>query len=230
MKLQDRIDTKFMFKNSVLPELFKKMQPHYKVLSIDGNRFNHYETLYFDTDNFGLYIKHHNGKLNRYKFRSRRYVESDLNFFEIKFKNNKGRTIKDRIKRPDIVKLIADKSSELVRAISDVDPNSLQPKLWVNYVRITFVSKTSQERLTIDTFLTFKNETKNIHYEGLVIAEVKRASGRDKSEFVELMKSFSIARKSISKYCLGVITLHPELKRNIFKPTLLYLNKLLKAS
>lgn len=230
VKLQDRVDTKFMFKNTVLPELFEQMQPHYKVLTIEGQRFNHYETLYFDTDNFGLYIKHHNGKTNRFKFRSRRYVESDLNFFEIKFKSNKGRTIKDRIKRPEIVKLIADKSKELVKTISNVDPDSLKPKLWVNYVRITFVSKTSQERLTVDTVLTFKNDVRELHYEGLVIAEVKRASSRDRSHFVDLMKSFSIAEKSISKYCLGVITLHPELKRNIFKPTLLYLNKLLKAS
>ncbi len=230
VKLQDRIDTKFMFKDTVMPDLFRKMEPHYRVLSIENQRFNHYETLYFDTDNFGLYIRHHNGKLNRYKFRSRRYVESDLNFFEVKFKNNKGRTIKDRIKRPEIVKIIADKSGDLVRSISNIDPDSLKPKLWVNYVRITFVSKGSQERLTVDTILTFKDEEQEIEYKGLVIAEVKRSSSRDKSQFVELMKSFSIAQKSISKYCLGVVTLHPELKKNTFKPTLLYLNKLLQAS
>lgn len=230
VKLQDRVDTKFMFKESDMPELFRRMSEHYKVLEIKGQRFNHYETLYFDTHSFNLYIRHHNGKANRYKFRSRRYVESDLNFFEVKFKNNKGRTIKDRIKRPEIVKLIADKSKDLVNSISNVDPSSLEPKLWVNYVRITFVSKTSQERLTVDTMLTFKNDIQEHLYSGLVIAEVKRASGRDKSHFVDLMKSFGIAQKSISKYCLGVITLHPELKKNVFKPTLLYLNKLLKAS
>lgn len=230
VKLQDRIDTKFMFSDAFLPELFEKMVPHYRVLEIENQRFSNYETLYFDTENFGLYLRHHNGKLNRYKFRSRRYVESNLNFFEIKFKNNKGRTIKDRIKRPEMVTVMADKPSQLVRSISNIDPASLHPKLWVNYVRITFVSKNSQERLTVDTVLTFKDEQQTINYKGLVIAEVKRASGRDKSQFVELMKSSSIAQKSISKYCLGVITLYPELKRNVFKPTLLYLNKLLKAS
>ena len=230
VKLQDRVDTKFMFSDAFLPALFEKMAPHYRILKIEENRFNHYETLYFDTEKFDLYTKHHNGKLNRYKFRSRRYVESELNFFEVKFKNNKGRTIKDRIKRPEIVKVIADKSSELVRSISNIDPLTLKPKLWVNYVRITFVSKNSQERLTVDTQLTFKDDTQCLNYNGLVIAEVKRARAKDKSRFVELMKAFSINQKSISKYCLGVITLNPEIKKNIFKPTLLYLNKLLKAS
>ncbi len=230
VKLQDRVDTKFMFKDSILPGLFSKMKEDYKLLEIDGLRFNHYETLYFDTEKFGLYIRHHNGKLNRYKFRSRRYVESNLNFFEVKFKNNKGRTIKDRIKRPDIVSTIADKSHELITSISNVDPATLHPKLWVNYVRMTFVNKHSEERLTIDTQLTFKDEAQTILYKGLVIAEVKQGSARDKSPFIDLMRMYSIAHKSISKYCLGVITLNPKIKRNRFKPTLLYLNKLLKAS
>ncbi|MBK6987513.1 MAG: VTC domain-containing protein [Bacteroidetes bacterium] len=90
VSLQDRLDTKFMFKDSLLPALLERMKENYFVLEIKGKRYNHYETLYFDTSDFGLYLRHHNGRVNRYKFRSRRYVESDLNFFEIKFKNNKG--------------------------------------------------------------------------------------------------------------------------------------------
>jgi hypothetical protein len=230
VKLQDRVDTKFMFRDNLLPVLFREMSRYYRVLEIDGNRYNNYETLYFDTHTFDLYIKHHNGKLNRFKFRSRRYVESDLHFFEVKFKNNKGRTIKDRIKRPEIESTIRDKSLELVKSISNIDPATLHPKLWVNYLRMTFVAKDSHERLTIDTFLTFKDEKQTKMYEGLVIAEVKQGSSRDKSHFIDLMKSYNVAQRSISKYCLGVISLHPEIKRNRFKPTLLYLNKLLKAS
>ena len=41
---------------------------------------------------------HQNKKLNRYKIRQREYLISDISFFEIKFKSNKGRTIKKRIK------------------------------------------------------------------------------------------------------------------------------------
>ncbi|MFM2135844.1 MAG: hypothetical protein RL021_1244 [Bacteroidota bacterium] len=230
VKLLNRVDTKFMFNARHLPSVLEGMKEHYYVLDIAGKRFSHYETLYFDTERFDLYLLHHNGKTNRYKFRSRRYVESDLFYFEVKFKNNKGRTIKERIKRPEIVHEITGKSEELVRSASPVDPSVLRPRLWVNYVRITFVNKLSQERLTIDTGLHFIEDGRKVDYNGLVIAEVKQGSGLDKSPFMTLMKSKGIRENSISKYCLGVISLHPEIKKNRFKPTILYLQKLLKAS
>lgn len=230
VKLMDRVDTKFMFRAELLPRLFEGMTDNYYVLEIGGKRYTHYETLYFDTTGFQLYLSHHAGKLNRYKFRARRYVESDLCFFEVKFKNNKGRTVKERIKRPQIITAISDKSEDLVLSSSNINPSSLKPQLWVNYLRITFVNKHSQERLTVDTELHFVDDKGRIDYRGLVIAEVKQGSGRDQSAFIDLMRKFRIKEKSISKYCLGVISLHPELKHNRFKPTILYINKLLKAS
>jgi hypothetical protein len=183
--------------------------------------------LYFDTKDFDLYRIHHNGKLNRFKFRCRKYVESNLHFFEVKFKNNKGRTIKDRIKRPEIIRQISGKAEELVKSVTNVDPALLQPKLWVNYVRITFVNKISQERLTIDTDLTFVDDYKKVKLEGLVIAEVKQGKASDTSPFISLMRQNKVLQNSISKYCLGVISLNPAIKKNRFKPTLLYINKLL---
>ncbi|MFM2207864.1 MAG: hypothetical protein RL213_1839 [Bacteroidota bacterium] len=230
VKLLDRVDTKFMFNARLLPAVLEAMRKDYYILDIAGKRYNHYETLYFDTAGFDLYRLHHNGKQNRFKFRARRYVESDLYYFEVKFKNNKGRTIKERIKRSEITYEITGKTEELVRSASTVDPSVLQPRLWVNYVRITFVNKRSQERLTVDTGLNFVEDGRKVSYDGLVIAEVKQGSGLDKSPFIALMKSSGIRENSISKYCLGVISLHPEVKQNRFKPIVLYLNKLLKAS
>ncbi len=230
VSLQDRLDTKFMFNEALLPELLQQMKSRYFVLEINEKRYSHYETLYFDTAEFGLYLRHHNGRINRFKFRSRRYVESNLNFFEIKFKNNKGRTIKERIKRPELVREINDNARDFVRSISPIDPDSLVPKLWVNYRRLTFVNKTSAERLTIDMNLNFVDTSNTIFYKGLVIAEVKRSKANEKSPFISLMRKYSVLEKSISKYCLGVITLNKNIKKNNFKPTLLYLNKLLKAS
>ena len=68
VKLQDRIDTKFMFKDDILASVLNRMKEDYYVLDINGIRFNHYETLYYDTKDFDLYLRHHNGRLNRYKF------------------------------------------------------------------------------------------------------------------------------------------------------------------
>ncbi|MCX6274038.1 MAG: polyphosphate polymerase domain-containing protein [Bacteroidetes bacterium] len=227
VKLQDRVDTKFMFRDILLPRIFQDMQKHYRILEVSGFRYSNYETLYYDTENFALYLQHHNGKQNRFKFRSRKYVESNLHFFEVKFKSNKGRTVKNRIKHHEIVKELEGKASEFLVETSGHDPSQYKARIWVNYRRHTFVSKTTQERLTIDTNLTYLDDKSRKTYDGLVIAEVKQGSALDKSPFIALMKKYHVRENSISKYCLGVISLHPEIKKNRFKPTLLYLNKLL---
>jgi len=229
VKLQDRVDTKFMFRNTILGPVFKDMVKDYRILEIANYRYSNYETLYFDTDDFSLYRQHHNGKLNRYKFRSRKYVESDLHFFEVKFKSNKGRTVKERIRHHEIVKELEGQAKEFLIEVSGHDPAIYKAQIWVNYKRHTFVSKTTQERLTIDTDLTFIDDKNRKTYNGLVIAEVKQGSSLDKSPFIALMKKYGVRAKSISKYCLGVISLHPEIKQNRFKPTLLYLNKILST-
>src|SRR5690348_13827055 len=98
VKLMDRMDLKFVFSMNELPFILSEVKPYYRSLEASGTRISRYETLYYDTHDFELYNRHHSGKMNRYKVRSRKYVESDLHFFEVKYKNNRGRTIKTRIK------------------------------------------------------------------------------------------------------------------------------------
>jgi len=97
VKLMNRIDTKYTFSIDLLPTIMQLIKADYKVLEIDGNRKSSYKTLYYDTKEFSLYTKHHNGQLNRYKIRHRTYQETGDGFLEVKFKTNKGRTIKRRI-------------------------------------------------------------------------------------------------------------------------------------
>ena len=98
VKLMDRIDSKYMFTLQMLPGILEASKTHYYVTSINDQRYSSYESVYYDTDDYSLYHQHHSGKLNRCKIRQRTYTESKLNFLEIKFKNNKGRTTKTRIK------------------------------------------------------------------------------------------------------------------------------------
>ena len=93
----NRIDTKYVLPVTFLEELLQTLKEEYSVLQFEGQRCRAYETTYFDTPNRAFYQTHHNGKLNRYKVRYRRYPASDSGFFEIKKKNNKSRTIKKRI-------------------------------------------------------------------------------------------------------------------------------------
>lgn len=225
VKLMDRTDTKFTFHVNVLTSILQKVLQHYKVLNVEGHLVNRYKTLYYDTQEFDLYNKHHSGKLNRYKIRHRTYVESQLGFLEIKFKNNKGRTIKTRIKELDLPKLNEGKSFDFLQKSLPFHPESLVPKIWVNYSRVTLVNKQSAERVTIDLNLEFEAEGCKKNLDHLVIAEVKQDS-KIQSPFVAVMREFGIREGSISKYCFGVVSTYNSVKRNNFKQKLLNLDKI----
>ena len=224
--LLDRLDTKFVFRAEMLPNVFEKMKIYYRVLDINGTRLNKYETLYYDTPDLELYLKHYYGRVNRYKVRFRKYVGSALSYFEIKFKNNKGRTLKSRVKRPDIEQTIQGKSEKLLKEKTHYQPHNLSPVLWNNFYRITFVSKTAPERLTIDLDLQFKNDARSVDLPRLIIAELKHNRSLVPSAFISIMKQCKIKQDSISKYCLGVLTLFKNIKRNNFKRNLTTINKI----
>lgn len=224
VKLLDRTDTKFVFNYNQLAVILNSLQEYYKVLDVNGIKQSRYETLYFDTDDFKLYHEHHNGRTSRYKVRYRKYVESDLIFFEVKYKNNKGRTIKSRVKRKNIDDVIEGKAIGLINEKTPLNPESLQAKLWVNYSRITLVNKTTTERLTLDINLQFKKGEDVLTYQNLVIAEVKQEKV-GASPFLKVMKANRVREGSISKYCFAVVSLIKGVKKNKFKSKLLTLNK-----
>ena len=197
VKLMDRKDTKYVFKFQQLPEYLEQLKNDYSILVVETNRVSRYESLYFDTKKFDLYHSHHRGKPNRFKIRFRKYVASNLNFFEIKFKNNKGRTIKSRVKQKEIDGFITDKAEVLLKEKTPLFPNELEAKLWVNYSRITFVNKNFPERVTIDIDLSFKKDEEYKTIPNLVIAEVKQDKAAV-SVFIKIMKKNHVRAGSIS--------------------------------
>jgi len=223
VKLMNRTDTKFAFSFLKYEQLLEELKPFYNVLQIEDKRICRYKTLYYDTKNLGLYIKHHNGELNRYKIRHRTYLDSNVGFLEVKFKNNKGRTIKDRILSKDVPLTWENDALSFLNALLPFEPISLIPAIWVNYSRITLVSKVSAERLTIDLDLEFVKEGLTKKLSNLVIAEVKQEK-RSPSSFMTVMKKYHIREGSISKYCMGIALTCNEVKRNNFKQKLLTLN------
>lgn len=226
VKLMDRTDTKFLFNINDLESVLNAAKNHYRILDIENNRISRYKTLYFDTENFKLYNEHHAGKLNRYKIRHRTYLESNLGFLEVKFKSNKGRTLKTRIKEINIPDLNSGKAFDFLKKILPFDPIILLPKLWVNYSRITLVNKTSAERLTLDLNLEFEKDGETKSLNQLVIAEVKQDS-KITSPFVAFMKHKHIREGSISKYCFGVASSFSHVKKNNFKRKLLNITKII---
>ena len=225
VKLMSRSDTKFAFKISKLPELLNQMIPFYRVLEINGKLIHDYKSLYFDTDDRKFYLDHHNGRVNRNKVRFREYVGSDLTFLEIKRKNNKGKTIKKRIKVDSINDDLSVKQKEYIHSIigSNIILNSKQ---WINFSRITFVHKVRKERLTIDINLNFKEKDRRGDLNQIAIGEVKQERMSRLSDFMRIAKDLHILPIRISKYCMSTLELNPELKQNRFKEKTLFLTKL----
>jgi hypothetical protein len=226
--LLDRSETKFVFHERRLPEVLNALLAEYRVLEINGNRLNHYRTLYFDTPDFALFRRHQAGGRNRYKVRSRTYLDTDVSFLEVKHKVNESRTIKNRVRTQDFVEQLSPKSARFLDTTLPQNQWELEPKLWNQYTRITLVGKHRPERVTIDLNLQFiDNDGQTMTLPGLVIAEVKKSGADHDSSFTRHMRAMSIRPTGFSKYCVGVSMLYDEVKHNSFKPKLRMISKLI---
>ena len=81
-----RFDTKFILPADALPPLLNYFNKNFSILEITGQRKHFYDTVYFDTPDYKLYLDHHKGKPNRMKVRIRKYETTGEVFFEVKHK------------------------------------------------------------------------------------------------------------------------------------------------
>lgn len=215
--LLSRIDTKYLIPVKHLPRLLLELSSHYLVFETERTRLHPYRTLYFDTPDFTLYQRHHAGGRNRYKVRSRAYLNSNLAFLEVKFKTNKKQTIKNRVRTSTFTTHLTPETYPFLADHCPLDPTQLEPNLYNDYSRITLVSKTRPERLTLDLDLQFWNESDHGEVPGIVIAELKQEVQRHASPLTQMMREFHLRDGSFSKYAMGVTLLYPHLKQNRFK-------------
>ncbi len=225
VKLMDRIDRKYWFHISLLNELLEAAEPFYDILEINGNRLMQYRSVYFDTaDNF-MYLKHHNRKLSRYKVRRRIYVSSNDSFFEIKLKTNKKRTIKNRIESNFSDEKIVDSESAFLKEKTPFHSTELGKTLNNQFYRITLIHKNKLDRCTIDIQPEFWNKNGKIEFKNLVIFELKRGKSLKASPMVSILRTLKIRQRGLSKYCTGRAFLEPNLKQNAFKPRLMFIRR-----
>ena len=225
VKLMDRTDSKFCLHRHQLPDILEALKNDYSMLEIHGESIFPYDTTYFDTADDKMYINHQNGKRNRYKIRVRQYVVSEDNFLEIKFKNNKGRTLKKRIKRPDFNSEFKNNEFGFLENSSPYSGSELQPKILSFFNRITLVDNEFTVRVTIDTLPGFKNEEKEIIIKDLVIIEIKQSKSNKTALINKVLRDKKVGRQGFSKYCIGRSLLEENIKKNKFKPLLIRLKK-----
>jgi len=216
VKLLDRVETKVVFPRSKLLSVLNQMESSYDMLCIDGLSEFEYESQYFDTPEFRMYLNHQNQRSERYKVRRRKYVDSGIEFFEVKKKTNK-RTIKNRILNRSTQCSINPIENDFLQKHSPYSSKMLIPQLKSKFKRITFVDKLKNERLTIDFDLAFMQNGITITIPWMVIAEIKQDLFTIRSPFLTTIKSMGYHPVSISKYCLGTSLLNSNLKSNGIK-------------
>lgn len=224
--LLNRTDTKYVMATDDMLTALRHLHNDYRVLMINGVCLNHYQTLYFDTADFALYHRHHAGAADRYKVRSRAYVESNLAFFEVKHKTNKKRTIKNRMQTEEMQTKVNRETAVFLNRHYPYEAAALLPVLWNSFTRITLVSRYRPERVTLDMDLVSQRGNVRAALMGIVIAEVKREGFTLDSDFIRQMRNLRIQPTPISKYCLGASAIYPQLKQNNFKPKHLLVQKL----
>jgi hypothetical protein len=222
VRLMNRIDTKYVTTAHVLDQLLEAAGAEYRVQVIDGCRNMPYYTLYFDTEQYAMYMAHLHGKKRRQKIRLRRYA-SGTSFLEVKRKNNKGRTDKRRIECSSIE---ADGADEFIAQNSMFQTSALRRRIENNFNRITLVNRAMTERVTIDTNLRFHNFVTDEYCDlpDVVVIELKR-DGNSASQLLGYLRDLRVTQGSFSKYCMGMALTDPTLKNNRFKPRLLNLRK-----
>lgn len=218
--LQERIDTKYLLDEALLPEILDEIKDDYTVLHVAGKSIQPYLTLYYDTESYANYFAHHNGRRPRFKIRMRKYVNSSASFLEVKEKNRKGRTVKSRLQINDIANRLAPQHYQFISEVFPLGLVPLKPVIWNRYDRLTLVNKHTLERVTVDLGFNAFNQNGFISWDRLAIVEIKRGSRSLCSGFYQAIRERYIRPVNFSKYCVSLALLTPELKANRFKPNI----------
>jgi VTC domain len=226
-ELQMRVDRKYIVEHDTLSRLFDQVGADYVALEIDGERLQHYDSIYFDTPGLMGYRHHLQGRRRRFKCRTRLYG-GETCFFDLKLKGRRGETVKHRLPLSAL-----DHGSLGPRATSFLNqklleeygcraPDDLVPMLHTSFSRLTLVHATRPERLTFDFGIRAgiaRDEERYRIRPNRVLIETKSAAQLGVVD--RLLPGLGARPLSMcSKYCLGVALTNPALPTNLYKPLL----------
>ncbi len=226
--LMRRKDNKYLFSFLSLDGILEAIGDHYRVLEIEGQRSQHYRTVYYDTASHDMYHRHHRGMANRYKVRFRRYLASDEVFLEVKHKDAKGITRKKRIPGTNNELGIRAREEAFLGEHTPFSPEAIGPVMENHFRRITLVRDGRGERLTLDYGLGFRSliQDRELDFPGISVAEIKYQGHLASSPVHLALRSARITPGRFSKYCIGMAMLHPELKQNRFREKAMRVGKI----
>lgn len=240
-----RKDRKYILHINELKDILDHLIKDYAIVSNNGNIVSNYITRYLDSDDLKHYYDHLHGRLNRLKYRIRTY-EDGQSYFEIKGKRNTGYTMKSRVEVGNdkndggdqyLIDEVTQKGldhhygssaedQKLLTEWNRLKDKGYKDQMQIQYDRITLFSNDFREKITIDLHLNFEKDDASWSSDNLVIMESKMTQNHI-SVFRELMRALHIGETSFSKYCFGIATLVPSIKRNNFKQLLRITEKII---
>ena len=212
-QLHDRVESKVILADRDLPAAIARLANHYRVMEHQDERFQHYRNDYFDTHDLRNYHEHHNRNGRRIKVRYRTYANSDLTFFEVK-RSVHGRTVKERRKSELPVASMLRADAAFFFRKTGWRPSLLHPSVSISYDRILLVKRDFSERVTIDINLRYVQNGVLAETPGLAICEFKQPRLDLRSPAMEALDRHP---QMFSKYCMGIASCDPSLRRNRFK-------------
>lgn len=235
-ELQTRVDRKYFVAAADFGRLIGALARDLRVLEIDGQRTFGYESVYFDTPTLLTYKAHVQRRRQRFKARTRTYTDSGLCMFEVKLTGTRGETVKERVKHPAGQRNVLTPEAVrhlhtcLRRSYGHGVPAGLAPVLTTTYRRTTFVSRTGDVRLTCDVGLVCRDGARQVRDTGTHILVESKSAGQAAGPD-EILRDLGVRPAAVSKYCVGVAALHPDLPSNHWHRTLRrYFGPLTRAS
>lgn len=218
---QTRSDRKYVVDAAMLHELSRVLEPGTRVLDIDGRTVFGYESVYFDTPGLRSYRDAAHRRNNRFKVRTRTYLDSGLMRLEVKAKDRRGQTMKHRNhKEGDPYELSAGDRRFIDGHVRDPETvRSLGPMLTNSYHRTTLALPDLEGRVTVDIGLCFRApDGQPWIVDHVAIIETK--AGRHPTSVDRWLWSRHIRPQKVSKYCTALAFLHPELPANRWRTVL----------
>ena len=218
--LQTRVDTKYL----LAPDAYRRFRGYlaaggdWACLDIGGRRRFAYESVYFDTPDLLTYRQHRQGRRRRFKVRTRLYADSGECAFEVKVKGARQDTVKERLsyRAADAAQITPEAAEHLAATLWEAYgmavPAGLEARLRTDYRRHTLVNAAAGVRITCDEELRCVSGSGTAASRPMSLVEVKSAKPGGAAD--RLLWAMGVRPVSVSKYCLAVAVLSPDVRGN----------------
>lgn len=215
-ELMTRLDRKYVVPVAQIGRLVATIADGFAALEIDGSRNFAYRSWYFDSHELASFRSTATGRRQRFKVRTRTYLDAGQCALEVKTRGGRGETIKRRIaheltEETRITEVgAAFIDEELGRPIG----HDLRPVVSTGYRRTTLVALDGASRATVDASFAVASPGGDhpVVFPAVVIVETKTPG--PPSALDRAMWAGGLRPARISKFGVAMTITRPELPSN----------------